>query len=313
MSISESIWVENDFTPSSFFQSSSLLSVESIISYNKSDAAESPKSSSYFTTASSDQDLLSYITSFITTDTEGNTNTYSGLVIITTDSVGSIYTSSSQFPRLLAAEANTVIWTSTALDGLIQTMSGKVVISTDSIGSWYTSTSKFATIPNASTSSSNSIMTETISSDETDLRSSVSEISLDSLNSAKASVVSEYPLISTMVLSELTKFSSDTSYGSDSPDSSSLLSFKISLSKSINIFESSTYLSSSKKVDSSTMIYWNDSSVLALTSSFEPTSLSKEIVVCPRDGADCSTSQSNSDPSSEPLSLASTGTKFHVI
>jgi len=113
-----------------------------------------------------------------------------------------------------------------------------------------------------------------------------------------------------MVLSELTKFSSDTSYGSDSPDSSSLLSFKISLSKSINIFESSTYLSSSKKVDSSTMIYWNDSSVLSLTSSSEPNSLSKEIVVCPRDGADCSTSQSNTDPSSEPLSLASTGSEI---
>ena len=63
-------------------------------------------------------------------------------MIVTTDSAGSLYTTTSQFVGGAGTEYTTT-WTTTNANGSVQTKSGVVIVTTDSAGSLYTTTSQF--------------------------------------------------------------------------------------------------------------------------------------------------------------------------
>ena len=85
------------------------------------------------------------------------TQTDSGVVIVTTNSAGSLYTTTSQFAS--GVTQYTTTWTTTNSDGVTQTDSGVVIVTTDSAGAMITTTSFFVSasqvaISGLSTSSS---------------------------------------------------------------------------------------------------------------------------------------------------------------
>ncbi|SGZ57924.1 CIC11C00000005881 [Sungouiella intermedia] len=81
-----------------------------------------------------------YTTTWTTTNSDGSVETDSGIVIVSTDSAGSLFTTTSEFPNLTTY---TTTWTTTNSDGSVETDSGIVIVSTDSAGSLFTTTSEF--------------------------------------------------------------------------------------------------------------------------------------------------------------------------
>ncbi|SGZ52902.1 CIC11C00000005276 [Sungouiella intermedia] len=74
--------------------------------------------------------------------------TDSGIVIISTNSAGSFFTTTSEFPNLTSY---TTTWTTTNSDGSFETDSGIVIISTNSAGSFFTTTSEFPNLTSYTT------------------------------------------------------------------------------------------------------------------------------------------------------------------
>ncbi|CAN3484228.1 hypothetical protein DICA0_F10770 [Diutina catenulata] len=89
-----------------------------------------------------------YTTTWTTTDANGNPETGSGVVDVTTDANGSITTSTSTYPQpsptgCAACTEYTTTWTTTGADGQPSTGSGVVDVTTDANGSLTTSTSTY--------------------------------------------------------------------------------------------------------------------------------------------------------------------------
>ncbi|CAN3357061.1 hypothetical protein DICA2_C07514 [Diutina catenulata] len=89
-----------------------------------------------------------YTTTWTSTGTDGKPTTGSGIVDVTTDSDGSLVTSTSSYPvqgetGCLECTEYTTTWTSTGTDGKPTTGSGVVDVTTDSDGSLVTSTSTY--------------------------------------------------------------------------------------------------------------------------------------------------------------------------
>lgn len=88
--------------------------------------------------------VRSYITTWTATKSEGATATFSGLVVESTNDIGSVLISTSEYPQLNAAEAYQITWTNTNYEGITVTESGIGFVSADSAGHFLTSTSTFA-------------------------------------------------------------------------------------------------------------------------------------------------------------------------
>ncbi|CAN3504903.1 hypothetical protein DICA1_F35696 [Diutina catenulata] len=138
-------------TPSTTEQSSETLPSTSTSpkSSSESTSSELPKSSSI----TGCPDCTEFTTTWTTTDAEGNPETDSGVVAVTTDSQGSLTTSTSAFPKPSKESSSitgcpdctefTTTWTTTDAEGNPETDSGVVAVTTDSQGSLTTSTSAF--------------------------------------------------------------------------------------------------------------------------------------------------------------------------
>ncbi|CAN3369569.1 hypothetical protein DICA3_F26324 [Diutina catenulata] len=93
-------------------------------------------------------DCTEYTTTWTTTGEDGKPTTGSGIVDVTTDSDGSLVTSTSNYPEPSNSECAdcteyTTTWTTTGEDGKPTTGSGIVDVTTDSDGSLVTSTSNY--------------------------------------------------------------------------------------------------------------------------------------------------------------------------
>ncbi|KAK6460829.1 cell-wall agglutinin N-terminal ligand-sugar binding-domain-containing protein [Scheffersomyces coipomensis] len=87
--------------------------------------------------------LTEYTSTWTTTDSNGDVETDSGVIIVTTDSDGDLYTTTSMFPTLTEY---TSTWTTTDSNGDVETDSGVIIVTTDSDGDLYTTTSMFPTL-----------------------------------------------------------------------------------------------------------------------------------------------------------------------
>lgn len=97
--------------------------------------------------------FTTYITTWVSTESEGGSETDSGIVIVTTDSEGSLTTTTSQFPPIESSSAwgselsgfttYTTTWASSDTNGNAETNSGTIIVTTDSNGSLITTTSQF--------------------------------------------------------------------------------------------------------------------------------------------------------------------------
>ncbi|KAM9909568.1 hypothetical protein OXX80_014375, partial [Metschnikowia pulcherrima] len=82
------------------------------------------------------------------TNSDGSVATKSGVVDVTTNSAGSLYTTTSLFPSSSASSSGlqeyTTTFVTTNSDGSVATKSGVVDVTTNSAGSLYTTTSSFS-------------------------------------------------------------------------------------------------------------------------------------------------------------------------